>query len=334
MREEQGIATLLQVIERLPVTTEPAPAEVDSFWVDSVRGSLRGWATELLRDMSRIDSGLAQAARAGDGAPEDDQIAALEEAFRRLHSAAEKVDAIVTIAFGLGGVRLYDARARSLRFDADERANSIRLRDLGTPDSLRFREARGRLEGERAILRRHQLVHSLVPIVGLHDLATYVLVHHRDGRIIPGGYELGFLGPERWDEGVKALLPELLFARRLEEAIRARERLGDLVGALAGALASDARIEVPPLVYLDHDTGELALERPEPKAPVQNFNIEFVLGEGDSAERRQISSQYKMRLGMELDLADGRWRVIRVEDGDAEGVAQYAYCIRVGGVIS
>jgi hypothetical protein len=29
--------------------------------------------------------------------------------------------------------------------------------------------------------------HGLAPLVELHDLVCYVLVHHRDGRIIPGG---------------------------------------------------------------------------------------------------------------------------------------------------
>jgi hypothetical protein len=158
-----------------------------------------------------------------------------------------------------------------------------------------------------------------------HDLATYVLVHHRDGRIISGGYELGFLGPERWNEGVSSLQPEVLFARRLEEAERARARLADLVDALTEALRAEARIEVPPIVYIDEDTGELALERPESKGPVQNFNIEFVLGVGETAIHRPISSTYKMRPGMELDLGDGRWRVFRVVDGESEGIDQFAF---------
>lgn len=192
--EERSTAAVLEAIDGLPVTEEPAPSDVDPFWVECVRGSLRGWATELRRDARRAGRGLAQAATAAGGTPDDDQIAALEEVLWRLHSAVERVDAIIAIAFGAGGIRLYDANARSLRFDPSEEANSTRLRDLGTSTALRLREVRGRLEGERAILRRHQLAHSLVPLVDLHDLACYILVHHRDGRIIVGGYELGALG--------------------------------------------------------------------------------------------------------------------------------------------
>lgn len=152
--EERSTAAVLEAIGGLPVTEEPAPSDVDPFWVECVRGSLRGWATELRRDVRRAGRGLAQAATAAGGTPDDDQIAALKEVLWRLH----------------------------------------RVRDLGTSTALRLREVRGRLEGERAILRRHQLAHSLVRLVDLHDLACYILVHHRDGRIIVGGYELGALG--------------------------------------------------------------------------------------------------------------------------------------------
>ena len=271
-----------------------------------------------------------QAGVAAGSAPDDEQIAALEEVLWRLHSAVEKVDAIIALAFGAGGIRLYDAKARSLRFDPSEEANITRLRDLGTPTALRLREVRQRLEGERAILRRHQLAHSLVPLVDLHDLACYILVHHRDGRIAVGGYELGRLGPERWDEGVRELRPDVLFARRLEEAARAYQLLLDLLRALADALRADARIEMPPFVYRDEGTAELALERPESKAPVVHVEVEFVLGADPSGERRMVSCTYKMRAGIEIDFDHGRWRVIRVEDGAGDPIDQYAFCIRVG----
>ncbi len=330
MDEERSTTALVEAIEGLPVTDEPVRSDVDSFWVDCVRGSLRGWATELRRDVRRIGRGLAQAATTAGSAPDDEQIAALEEVLWRLHSAVEKVDAIIAIAFGTGGIRLYDSRARSLRFDPSEESNTTRLRDLGTPAALRLREVRNRLEGERAILRRHQLAHSLVPLVDLHDLACYILVHHRDGRIIVGGYELGRLGPERWDEGVRELRADVLFARRLEEATRAHQALLELLCALTDALRADARIEVPPLVYRDEDTAELALERPEPKAPVLHVEVEFVFGADRSGERRVVSCTYKMQAGIEIDFDHGRWRVIRVEDGDGDPIDQYAFCIRVG----
>lgn len=129
---------------------------------------------------------------------------------------------------------------------------------------------------------------------------------------------------------MRELRPEVLFARRLEEAQRAHQLLLDLVGALAEGLRADARIEVPPFVFRDADTGELALERPEPKAPVPHFEVEFVPGEDPSAERRLVSCTYKMRPGIEINFDDRRWRVIRVEDGDGDPIDQYAFCIRVG----
>jgi len=115
---------------------------------------------------------------------------------------------------------------------------------------------------------------------------------------------------------VRELRPDVLFARRLEEARRAHQLLLDLVGALAEALFADARIEVPPFVFRDEETGELALAWPEPKAPVPHFEVESVLGDGPSAERRLVSCTYKMRAGIKVNFHDGRWRVIRVDDGD------------------
>ena len=91
---------------------------------------------------------------------------------------------------------------------------------------------------------------------------------------------------------------------------------------------------MPPFVFRDEDTGELALARPEPKAPVPHFEVEFVLGDDPSAERRLVSCTYKMRPGIEVNFDDGRWRVIRVEDGDGGPIDQYALCIRVGDVPS
>lgn len=88
---------------------------------------------------------------------------------------------------------------------------------------------------------------------------------------------------------MRELRAEALFARRLEEAQRAHRLLLELAGALAEALRADARIEVPPFIFRHEDTGELALERPEPKAPVPHFEVEFVLGDDPSAERRLVS---------------------------------------------
>jgi hypothetical protein len=135
----------------------------------------------------RIRHSLSPAGARGDGVPDDEEIGALEEALWRLHSAPEGIDAIIAIGFGVGGLRLYDPRARSLRFSPSSRENSTRLRALATSQALRLRDVRARLGGERAILRRHQLTHSLVPLTALHDLACYVLVHHRHGHVIPDG---------------------------------------------------------------------------------------------------------------------------------------------------
>lgn len=265
----------------------------------------------------------------GDLPPDDDQIASLEEALWRISAAAEKIDAIIAILFGPSGIELYDATARSIRFRPSFDDNSLRLREIGTPATQRLRETRAKIEGERALLRRHQLIHSLAPLVDLHDLVCYVLVHHRDGRIVPGGYELGRLGPERWNEGIEELRPEVLFGRRLEEANNAHTALLDVLAALAEAIETDAMIRVPQFVYRDASTHTLALERPEPTRPLPSFNVEFVLGREAAATRRIISCSYKMVPGTELNFEDADWRVISAKDVDDDRIDQVAYCIRL-----
>jgi hypothetical protein len=324
---EARVGRLAEAIERMPADSSVAPRDLDSFWIDCVRLSLSGWVRELRRDLHRSRRAIADASSAI-GEPDDDQIAALEEALWRLAAATEKLDAVIAIAFGATAIELYDARARGIRFRPSFDENKLRLREIGSEEALRLREARARLEGERAFLRRNQLVHSLAPLVDLHDLVCFTLVLHRDGRVIPGGYELRRLGPERWDEGVQELGAEVLFARRLLEAERAYEALLDCIAALVEAMRANGRIRVPQPVFRDEETKTLALEKPAPSGPVPSFNVEFILGRDEDAERRVVDCSYKMAPGLEIHFGDGPWRVIEVKDGDGDPIDQVALCIR------
>jgi hypothetical protein len=327
-KRDVALSHLELAIAQLEADTEEAPRDLNSFWVDCVLISAGAWARELLRDLRRSERALSEAAVASEAPPSDDEIASLEETLWRLSAATEKIDAIIAIVFGPAGIELNDATARSIRFRPSFDDNNRRLREISKASTERLRQARAKVEGERAVLRRHQLVHSLAPLVELHDLVCYVLVHHRDGRIIPGGYELGRLGPERWSEGIRELRPEAMFARRRKEASDAHSAIVGLVDALAAAIEADGVIRVPQFVYRDASTRTLALERPESKEQVPSFEVEFVLGREDDAPRRLVTCSYKMVPGLELDFDDGVWRVIRVEEGNGEPVDQFAYCIK------
>jgi hypothetical protein len=86
---------------------------------------------------------------------------------------------------------------------------------------------------------------------------------------------------------------------------------------------------VSSFVYRDVETKTLALERPESKAPVPRFKVEFVLGREEDAERRVVDCSYKMAPGLGIDFGNGSWRVIAVEDGEGDPIDQVASCIRV-----
>jgi hypothetical protein len=309
----------------MPVSDEQVPSAIDDFWVVIARGCILSWAEELTRDADRVRGGLETARECGDE-PTDDQIAALEEAFWRIRAATEKVDALVAVAYGAKALRPYDSRNKGLRFRPDYEANSALLKSLGTETALALRSARAALESERATLRRHQLVHSVVPIAKLHDLAPYIVVHHRDGRIIPGGYELSRLTPERWMEGINSAAPADLFRRRLEEADRSLAKLDELVGALAISVPRDARVEVPQLIYLDEDDRTISLERPTSSGPPRRIDIRFVVGGDPSGPTHLISSERTIKVGEELTIDDGSWRVIRTEAGAGDSEDQIAYC--------
>jgi hypothetical protein len=318
---------LLAAIAAMPVSDETVPPGIDSFWVEISRLCLVGWANEIDRDAARIASSL-QIARVAGATPTAEQIASLEEAFWRVRSATEKVDAVIALGYGPTGLRLYDARRKGLRFEPDSDENSQLLKDIGTETALSLRSARAALEGERATLRRHQLMHSVVPIAKLHDLAPYIVVHHRDGRVIPGGFELSRLAPERWAEGVSTAAAADLFKRRLHEAERSLQQLEALLAALAKSLAVDARVEVPQRVYLEEDKRTITFELPKSTAPVPRVEVEFVVDGDPSVPARVFSTQRKMHAGEELRLEDAVWRVIRVEDTNDGHIDQIAYCRR------
>ena len=258
--------------------------------------------------------------------PTDDQVAGIEEAFWRIRVATEKVDALIAVAYGVDSLYPSDNRRKGLRFRPDNETNGTLLREMGSGTALALRSARAALEGERATLRRHQLVHSVVPIAKLHDLAPFLLAHHRDGRIIPGGFELSRLTPERWMEGVETAAPADLFRRRLEEAERSLVKLEKLVAALVESLPVDAQIQIPQFVYLDEDERTLSLELPIPSGPPRSLEIEFVVDGDPEGPSHIISSDREIRVGEELTLDDGCWRVIRIEAAAGDPIDQIAYC--------
>jgi hypothetical protein len=166
-------------------------------------------------------------------------------------------------------------------------------------------------------------MHSLAPIDALADLGVFIRVHHRDGRIF--GYELLRWSPGRWNEGIKELKAETLFAERLKEARRGLAAVLRVADATSALLEQDPIVRVPQYVYYDHDTRAQAIERPSSTGPAKSYEVDFVRDDTDSPLSRRLSSTSLMRPGIEIGFDDGLWRVIRVEDG-AGGADRIAVC--------
>jgi len=309
---------LLEVIAALPVeTTGRLPQLVEDVWPDLVLISLRGWARGLGRDLRRGASSLAAARPAGGAAPDDDQIASLEECFWRIAAAVEKFDALVSLAFAAEPLRPQRQKPTRLEMRPSAERNKKKLRELAGQAEEELVESRSKIGGTRAELRRNQVMHSLAPLASLDDLAPFIKVIHRDGRIMVGGYQPCRFTPERWSEGIETLATEELFARRLLEAERAFDDLHAAVRALIAALRSNGALREPQWIWIEETDGVCTLERPTSQGPPLRYEVEFVFRRPDGTEeRRSISCESIPPPGTEIRFDDGLWRVIESQSLD------------------
>jgi len=264
LQQEPGFGTphavrqLRGAIAELRPGDDRPPAAVPDFWDEILRMTLDGWAEALERDLRRASVALDSAAEAEGAAPSDDQVAAVEECLWRLASASDKIDVIISLAFGGDPFVVVADKPTKMTMRPSRDRNNSALKKIGSENTQQLVEARAALAGERSRLRRHQLMHSLAPINALADIGVFIRVHHRDGRIF--GYELLRWSPERWDEGINALTPEDLFAQRTKEARSGLDAFVRVIDAVGVAIAAEPVARVPQYIYYDHDVGRLAIE--------------------------------------------------------------------------
>jgi len=320
---------LIEVIGSLQIETAGRlPELAEQSWPDCVAISLQAWARGVGRDLRRATAALAAARSTAGAAPDDDQIASLEECFWRIAAAIEKFDTLVALAFNASPLRAQRGDVTRLELRPSVDRNKQALRELDSEAARELIERRSQIGGSRAELRRNQVMHSLAPLASADDLSCFIRVYHRDGRIMVGGYEVVRFTPARWDEGIKELKPEVLFARRLHEADGALAGLHNAVTALIATLKSDGALREPQWLYREYDTHEYALARPKPKGPPARFGVDFVFKrEGVDDEVRRIDCESVPRLGTEITFDDGDWRVIEVKSSHEAGVEAKAVLI-------
>jgi hypothetical protein len=169
---ESAAANLRRAVHELCFdgSKRPASMELGSAWPELGRGWIAEWVTELERDAATVSDDL-RAAR--EGANEDEALVPLENAAWRLGAARTKLHAIVALFFGVPSIRIGEDKNQTISFRPSMVETRAKLRELRSASDAakRLIDADGQLKA--ALLLRHQVAHSLAPLIKAHSLVLY-----------------------------------------------------------------------------------------------------------------------------------------------------------------
>lgn len=254
--DRKGIDELIEVLGRLhwDPAKPPLSGGLRTAWPDLDRAWIVSWAKELERDMQLISAQLAEARAA---AAPDDALVPTENTLWRLAAAREKLHAIIAFVFGVPCVRITRPTRRVPYFRVDERATRARLRALPQAEASEVLDADATLKG--CLLLRHQLSHSLAPIVKARSVAWVEIGYVHDGRVY--AYEATHLLPAGL--GTDDLTPESLLERALGQLEKGLGALDSATAKLASLIDAVGELEPPPLIWRAEETGSFYSTREE-----------------------------------------------------------------------
>jgi hypothetical protein len=177
---------LVTAIERLDAGQLPMSDGLAIGWPDLGRRWIVLWAVELDRDVRLTGESVAAAPEIGSG-PEG--VAHLEVALWPLTAGREKLHALIALVFGVDALRVSKNKKRIQRFEPDRHVNRTRLNELAgdhvaATDLLALDEALAR---HRFLRLRHQLTHSLAPILEWRSLMWFEVAEVKRGGVIDYG---------------------------------------------------------------------------------------------------------------------------------------------------
>jgi hypothetical protein len=244
-KADAAAAALIQAISKLRYDglNQPASPSLRMGWPDMGRAWIRGWADELARDIAIIAAELAAARAAQDV---DDARTPSENALWRLDSAREKLHALIALIFGVPSFHIGADKKQTLSFDPDDDDTRAKLKELQGDHSASAELLKHDATLKGSLLLRHQIAHSLAPVVNSVSLTWFEVGFISRGGV--DGYEAKHL-PAKGLKQMTDIGAEALLARSLRIAQSGLRALIGATNALAELTTEAAQLEPPPTIW-------------------------------------------------------------------------------------
>lgn len=261
MSEDLGSSTskLVDAITNLEPEEEPRTPELRLAWRDLGATWTVEWARALGRDLTNAAAALDRAETLG---ATDDGAADIENALWRVDSAYEKLHDVIALGLGVPALQLTKSRKGINRFESDRRANRRRLRELAEKQAVAqvLLTDDEQISKHRFLELRHQLTHSLAPILAWQSLLWFEVAEIDDKGGVVAYSSLHLTSSERLQGSTP---PDQLYARTISDGREVMELMRRAILALAELLTVSGKLEPPPVLWRVMQTGELFFDRTE-----------------------------------------------------------------------
>jgi hypothetical protein len=252
-------STLVDAITNLQPEEEPNTVELRSAWRDLGGTWTVEWARSLGRDLTNAAVALD---RADEACATDDGAAEIENALWRVDAAFEKLHDVVALGLGVPALKLTKNRKGIKRFESDRRANRKRLRQLAEQHAVAqtLLDVDEQIGNHRFLELRHQLTHSLAPILAWQSLLWFEVAEiDKKGGVV--AYSSRHLTPSERIQG--GTPPDQLYARTIADGRDVIDLMRRAMLALAELLTVAGKREPPPVLWRVIQTGEIFFDRVE-----------------------------------------------------------------------
>lgn len=259
MSEDVGSATskLIDAITNLQPEEEPNTVELRSAWRDLGATWTEEWARSLGRDLTNAAAALDRAETAG---ATEDGVAEIENALWRVDAAFEKLHDVIALGLGVPALKLTKNRKGIKRFESDRHANRKRLRELATQHAVAqaLLDVDEQIGNHRFLELRHQLTHSLAPILAWQSLLWFEVADiDEKGGVV--AYSSRHLTPSERVQG--GTPPDQLYARTISDGREVIDLMRRAILALAELLTVAGKLEPPPVLWRVMQTDEIFFDR-------------------------------------------------------------------------